>query len=656
MILRKNVILFALLFSAPLARADISLLPEISRSVPDPHDIESWKAPVNLVQDALSFLDVFKGKKRQSVEVLANELKRQFEYFRGIAKPNSCNEASASDYVLSLRIAGKHTECANYARECAATLSSPAMLVTGALCDADRYKFSSATQLFEESTHPRFSKSSDYRQAVLEFAMFEMYGLGPEKVNEILSLEPTWNEDQRAKWKSVLQRSGDQDTGKFTKKEVDDFLESQINVQTKSFKQLLLSLKIGIQARDDHLREAFDTLQAHASELHDPLQWYYNAYLIVYKGFGPDFTLARILYDTYDLYSNPWTKFPFEHNTYNYTEIYEKACASTLLQGVELSRFQQIKAKLRNGELDLDAAFSQIQELMQKHPDKADLLVAYAGILSLNGKHEEAFSHYWKAHRACRYFNRANWGLVLEKRFFMYSAMPEYAANERHVKQVVKGMRVPEVVKQYYLNWNSLNESLKERVIYAARIWTPYYATLYYATLASGDNRSYIKFAFDLLSESPGREGIANERIGGENYPNDNRLWDDVRGVGGKYVVADANEVSNAVHGDYNLLTHEIAHQFHRFLEEAKHRGAACIENHYARTKKTGKFPNAYAAMNSSEHFAEGVTYASVSREAPPRYGTNRSWLEKNDPVQLEFIKKIEAGNLEQIYCNESRR
>lgn len=44
-------------------------------------------------------------------------------------------------------------------------------------------------------------------------------------------------------------------------------------------------------------------------------------------------------------------------------------------------------------------------------------------------RHEEAVATYWDAHSLCRYYNRANWGLLLEKRFSKYSKMDDYQKN-----------------------------------------------------------------------------------------------------------------------------------------------------------------------------------------------------------------------------------
>jgi hypothetical protein len=165
--------------------------------------------------------------------------------------------------------------------------------------------------------------------------------------------------------------------------------------------------------------------------------------------------------------------------------------------------------------------------------------------------------------------------------------------------------------------------------------------------------RTYIKYAFDLLSDSPGMSEIAEQRIGGKNYPNDNRLWDDVRGVGGETVVADLAEVFQTVQGDYNLLGHEMTHQFQALLEKVDPAGLSCVEKLYEKDKLNKNFPDGYSAYNKEEHFAQGVTYWLIPSDAPARFGLNHSWLEQNDPEQLSFINSINSsgGDLSKITC-----
>jgi hypothetical protein len=622
-----------LLVGAHPALADISLLPE--RSFPLPGGGHP--------REFTDLSGLSRVEKRKGVEALAAELKRQYARLFSLERPAQCLDPSAPDYALSLRVKGRYDECLAYAKECGPGISSPEVLVQGALCAFDRSQFPEATALFEEATHPRFASAGAYRRAVLEFAMFEMYGLRPGKVDEILLLDSQLSPEQRALWKAVLLRSGGLATGRFTKKEVDDFLASRLPQEDPFLRTLLLAMQIDILADEDRLSQAFEKLLAYAAEIRDPLQWYYKAYLLVYRGSNTDFGLARLIYDAYDPYAHPFTSLPVEFNTYTYGQLYGSVCAKSLSQGPLRASLQEIKAKFRSGALGRVGALAQIEALLRASPGKADLLTVKAGLLSLGGEREEAFQVYWQAHRACRYYHRANWGLTLEKRFRRYSAMPDYAENEQRVKDTVRGLTVPSAAAQYYRNWGALAGGSREKVIFGARVWLPYYGLL-----AGNGRRTYIKFPFELLSESPGRESVADRRV---TDPIDHRLWDDIRGIGGNPVVADLEEISNAVHGDYNLLAHEMAHQFHGYLDDSGHVGSSCITRLYGAAKGRGLFANTYSGSNEREYFAEGVTYSIVPPGAPERYGINRSWYQRNDSLLLRFIDRITAGKVDGIHC-----
>lgn len=231
--------------------------------------------------------------------------------------------------------------------------------------------------------------------------------------------------------------------------------------------------------------------------------------------------------------------------------------------------------------------------------------------------------------------------------------MPDYESNEKKVERELGSHQIPQEISSYISDWNALDAPTQRRVEYGMRIWLPWISLL-----KNSGYSTYIKFAFDLLSDSPNSADLKDERIGGQNYPNDNRLWDDVRGAGGDTVIADASEVFQTVQGDYNLLGHEMAHQFQGLLESKYQAGLTCIQSIYDSAKAAKNFPDAYSAQNKEEHFAQGVTYYLVPPDSPQRFGLNQKWLVEHNPQQLAFIQSIEsaAGDLNRISCTPLRR
>lgn len=578
----------------------------------------------------------------------AQELKKDFEASMAfLQKPKpACSSAQSADYILALQVGGRFQDCIEYAQDCAKdnALYSSRVISLGAQCAATQYSFEQAHKLYSQAASVPNQSSSDLTQVLFEWASFAMYGIYEDQVDAILKPLP-----ESTLWKALILRAGSIELpAGISKEQVDQFLVKKISETQGTLQALLKSVKIRIAYIDYKYDQALVDLKNEGASLNNPLLWYDLLHNVLYYGLDRDYKKSRTAYDVYDQYSNPWSKFPVENNTYNYTEIYNQVCRNQLLQGSDYQKFSNFKSQIREGHLSPQKALEQVQGWVEKYPMKADVLTTYGGLLSLMGEHDEAFGTYWKAHKICRHYHRANWGLTLEKRYFRYSRMPDYKKNEARVKEELKSRVIPKEISSYIQNWNSLNSDVQERVAYGARIWLPLMKDLKDISYFT-----YIKYAFDLLSESPGRSELRDLRIGGPNYPHDNRLWDDVRGVGGTFVVADLSEVFQTVQGDYNLLGHEMAHQVHYFFETASPASARCIDKFYAKAQKENNFPDGYSAYNTAEHFAQGATYYMIPEDSPKRFGLNRSWLVKNNPQQLAFIESIEKaqGHLNQIVC-----
>lgn len=654
--LRVSTVLFLfIIFSSP-ASAEFLFVPEQNQPVPSLTEARSqiFRNATKSLTNSLLFSTEYKtSKPRPEVDVdeLAAELSGQFKKNLALlASPApACESSESGSYTLALYISGQFQECAAYATSCAVRARAPEALLRGAQCEAVRFEHTKADQLFEQATSPRFSAVEGFEEAVYTYASYALYGTQEDQVPKILA-KAGWNEEEKVFWTALLNRTGASDTGNISAVEIDRFLERQIKGRRGSFRALLMSAKLQIHLNEFRYTEGLKDLSQYAPEMKNPLLWYSLAYRLIYSGLDQDFAQARKIYDAYNKFANRWWWFPVEQNTYTYTytEIYARACRATLLQGADFDRLTQIKAQIRSGELAPTNALDAITILVRELPGKADVMTTYGGILALLGRHSEAMDAYWTAHQACPYYNRANWGLTLERRFLKYSSLPDYAEGAARVERELKDVVIPSAVSTYFLNWGALGAETQRRVVYGARIWLPYIESLLANNMAA-----YIKFAFDLLSESPALADIRDQRIGGVGYPNDNRLWDDVRGVGGEIVVADLAEIFQTVQGDYNLLGHEMAHQFHYLLKEKRPSGADCITKLYTAAEAANNYPDPYSKQNEFEYFAQGVTYFLVPSDSPKRFGLNQSWISKNDPKQLAFVRSIEEsqGDLEKISC-----
>lgn len=638
----RGMLFSLLIVAASTAYAQVPGLKDFQLPVPDSSQIRKFSdSQITLppVQTLLTSAEA---------DTLAAELTRQFTNFtkyKTMPKP-SCTSAEALNYTLAFHIRGDYRGCMDYARSCVATAIDPRVLLRGALCGNSSYDFTGADQLYEAAAQPRFNRLPEYKEVLFQYASYAILGNHQDLVESILARHPTWNLEERKSWESVIRRMADIQLVDLTIEEADRFLDARIASETGTFQALLKSIKLNNTLGDFKYGESVRQLTSFASSFENPLLWYSTAYNVLYYGLDQDFPLARKIYDAYDPFAHRWSWFPNENNTYNYTQIYSQACPTKLTQGQAATEFSGIKRNIQNGTLGPQQALDALNALNVRYPNKADILTAIGGMYSMLERHEEAIATYWEAHSLCRYYNRANWGLLLEKRFARYSKMDDYQKNLDRLNRELAGLTLPLQMGRYISNWNSLASEARKRVYYGARIWLPFVRQL-----ADNGRNAYIKYAYELLSEGPGMSSMRDRRI--LNSPNDNRLWDDVRGLGGNTVIADLSEVMQTVHGDYNLLGHEMAHQFEFLMGEFHEPGYECIVKLYDKAQAEDNFPDAYAATNKEEHFAQLITYYLVPSDSPKRFGLNRAWLETFDQKALSFIQSIEAskGTLSRISC-----
>jgi hypothetical protein len=636
----RGLLFSLLLLAANSAYAQVPGLKDFQLPLPD-SNAKKWLS-----------LKVNPGAKQElmspaEADTLAGELTSQFQAFnkyKTMPKP-SCNGAEALNYTLALHIRGDFRGCMDFARSCVSSATDPRVILRGALCAYSSYDFKSADQLYEAAAQPRFAQKPEYKEVLFQYASYAMLGNHEDLVESILARHPTWSLEERKSWEGVIRRMADIQLTDLTIDEVDRFLDARIASESGTFLALLKSIKLNNSLGDFRYEDAVRELSVYAPTLQNPLLWYSTAYNVLYYGLDSDFSFARKIYDAYDPFAHRWSWFPNENNTYNYSQIYSQACPTKLTQGQAATEFAGVKRNIQNGTLGPQQALDALNALNVRYPNKADILTAIGGMYSMLERHEEAIATYWEAHSLCRYYNRANWGLLLEKRFAKYSKMDDYLKNLERLNRELAGLTLPAEMSRYISNWNSLAPEPRKRVYYGARIWLPYIRML-----AENGRNAYIKYAFELLSEGPGMSRMRDLRIANSN---DNRLWDDVRGLGGNTVIADLSEVMQTVQGDYNLLGHEMAHQFEFLMGEFHQPGYDCIVKMYEKASNENNFPDAYAATNKEEHFAQLITYYLVPSDAPKRFGLNRTWLETFDTTALTFIQSIEAskGTISKISC-----
>lgn len=587
--------------------------------------------------------------KREAATV-GRHLRNNFEAIKShLSSVPNCDSEAAAKHTEALRMSGQYVSCQEFLQSCLAA-SKPVhqgVYLHAASCSADLNQFEKAKETFEKGLAA--APSMYFEMLVYQYASFAKFGIYPDKTTQIIERNFEWKTLSNVV-DGVLELAAFGKTTKATAAQMDAFLMKQVVSENPVSRALFLNVKLSTLIKQYKYLEAKNFLAQNSANMLQPQHSWNLAYITFYSQSPATYTAAREIYNPILPYLHENSYLPMEQNTYNYTELYQSVCRHQLLQGSDFDNFTNIKSRWKSGELSASHAIAQLEALNQAKPNRADLISTLAGLYRLEGQVAHAKQLFWNAHLACPYYNRAHWGLRLLNRKALYEAYPEFRSIEKKVAEAVPESTWPDQAAQYFLNWHRFDNLIQRHVIYGARVWLPHIPFL-----MDNDMGTYLKLDFELLSEAPNLAGIRDQRIGGANYPNDNRLWDDVRGLGGGTVVSDIWETYYTAHGDYNLLGHEMAHQFQRASEQNSHSRhiVDCIVDLYREAKEKSNFPDGYSAQNKEEHFAQGVTYYLIPDNSPPRFGVNRSWVEQNNPRQFRFVYSIDAssGNLERISC-----
>ena len=586
---------------------------------------------------------------------LPTKLSEDLAYFSKVGELSdlTCDSELAYDYAVAKTISGDYKECQRFASSCTEKQTAPlALALQGARCYSLDYKFSEAKELYDSVDVNQMSRD-DRSTYTLEYAAFALGSVYADQVDSIIASHSEWSEEEKSLAKGLVEFYIYGVPLSQSKDDVYNFLGFMIKSSAGYLNKYLKALRIHIYYDDYEHELALKILAREAVDLINPLDWWSVAYNILYAhSDGNNFDSAREIYDAFAPHSHSRSLgLPVERNTYNYTQIFNEVCRDTTLQDKNRNDFSQMLQLWKAGEMSVETLIDYIAQPENNLLGKADSESTLASLYSIIGDYDKAREHYWNAHLLCPYFNRAHWGLVLLERQTKYRSYPEYEQNEKFVTDTLNGIEFPDELASYVPNYNSFNELSKNKIKYGMRIWAPYIKQFHEIGYSS-----YIKLPYELLSDSPNLSDLKDVRIGPPALPNhkfDNRLWDDVRGAGGEQVVADHDEVFMTVHGDYNLLGHEVAHQFHRFIQVQKPNLFICIDSLYKKARERNLFADGYASRNSFEYFAQGITYYLIPESFPARYGVNQGWAKNNDPDLHLFLMSLDQaqGDLDKIAC-----
>lgn len=585
---------------------------------------------------------------------LSAHIKGSFEYYAGIVQNGavSCSSPRAYEYTVGLTVMGNYSGCVAYARNCVSEkyekMSLP-MALQGARCAALNFDYSVAKEFYDIIPDLTAYNGDIVSASTFEHAVMAMSSQYSDQVDLIINNHPRWTAEQKNLAKALVEVIVSGRSKSYSMNDVNQFINDEIEKSDGYYERYLLSVRLVVAYLEGDKTSAYKFLLADAIDLTNPLDWWLSGFKILYAlSDGTNYSSVDNFYKaSLPFLHSRFVGLPVERNIHTYTQIFDSICKDSTLQIPDRAEYDSALTAWMSGEKSISDTISFIESsALSKEKgfiSKADVLSTLGSLYAITGNNEHAEALYWKAHQACPYYNRAHWGLALLERKHKYTSFPEYASNEKFVVDTISKIQFPDELNQFIANYDSFPEPSKNKIKFAARYWAGYMKPM----LEFG-SRAFIKLPFQKLSEVATFEELKDKRIGPPDLPNhkfDNRLWDDVRGAGGKNVAADHDEVSLAVHGDYNLLGHETAHSFHYFLEKQFPLVHDCLLKLYDNALKRDVFQNSYSKTNYKEYFAEGVTYYMVPENFPARYGLNQGWAKVNDPDLFQFLVSIEKSN-----------
>lgn len=565
----------------------------------------------------------------------------------------SCGDKKSYNYLLKLTKMGHFNDCVVYAETCFASnkqIDIPTM-IQGARCAGALNLFERTNDLFENARQLDDFKDGNISILILEHAIFANYGIYAHRTDSIINSHSFWTTEQKKMARGLVDFLGKNDLKEVTKEEVLSFIDGELSTDKKIYSEWLRVKRIKLAGDEYQIPKAFDLLIRDARQILNPIDLWEVGFNVLYRmADGGKFPLPKRFFDSFLPHANPHSFFPVEQNVFNYSELESSTCQSSMMTSNERKSFTSQKKKWRQG----DITFREFRDFVQSklgNKTKSDILSTYASLLAIEGKLDSAREYYWLSHQACPYNNRSHWGLSLLNRQEKFMSYPEFQVIETKIEQEVQATTFPVEIENYVVNWKAFPVHSQTRIKHGLRIWAPFIKAL-----LNSNKDVYVKLPFELLSDSPSMGNLRNTRIGPPDMPSykhDNRLWDDVRGAGGSTVIADHDEVTQSPHGAYNLMVHEVAHQFHGFLKGQRRELGVCLDKLYQNAKARNQFPDGYAASNVEEYFAQGVTYFMIPVDSPARYGLNSSWLPVNDLDLFNFIISINSsdGKVEKIEC-----
>ncbi len=185
-------------------------------------------------------------------------------------------------------------------------------------------------------------------------------------------------------------------------------------------------------------------------------------------------------------------------------------------------------------------------------------------------------------------------------------------------------------VERFVPVYDGLPELLRPVVVRAVSLFPEQLPKL----LAMGARHDLLALA-ERTTDDPSRAGLRGRRTF------DGRVWDDVRGVGGRQAATGVEALDDARCFGFDTLAHEVTHQAHLYAFRQVERMR--VRQLYHAARLGGRCLDFYAASNEAEYFAQGVeAFVSLAKRpgCQKTHGHTRFELYRVDP---DLYRMIEA-------------
>ncbi|MEX2529603.1 MAG: tetratricopeptide repeat protein [Gemmatimonadota bacterium] len=278
---------------------------------------------------------------------------------------------------------------------------------------------------------------------------------------------------------------------------------------------------------------------------------------------------------------------------------------------------------------EMDAADARLEEILEDHPGQASALLKAASVHYYRGNYHEARNAFLNLTRTHPGLGLAHFGVIESTKRLREARDPRIREAYERFRTAPRPPE-PLRLRDVFVDYDRLDEDLQKIVLLSVAPLGHYIPIL----AISGGTHRLLPFHHRLW-QLPDNVGSRGRRTF------DGRLWDDVKGQGGRHAVSGEEWTRETSLERFNVLSHEFMHQIHALLTpEQRER----IEGMYESAREERRTLDSYADSNPQEYLAQAYE-AFISPAKDPRLsgtaGNTRARVRELDPEVSDFLAEM---------------